>query len=80
MRDMNRLEREVAVKLRDDRILARITTAADIVYEFRDAVEEQLERRKMKKQVVEQRVPISRSMAREIIALRRLLHGDDEAV
>lgn len=78
-RDMNRLEREVAVKLRDDRILARITTAEDIVYEFRDAVEEQLERRKMKMQVVEQRVLISPSMTREIIELRRLLHGGDEA-
>lgn len=74
---MNRLEREVAVKLRDDRILARITTAEDIVYEFRNSVEEQLERRKMKKRVVEQRVLISPSMTRKIIELRRLLHGDD---
>lgn len=74
-RDMNRLELEVALQLRDDRILARITTAEDIVYEFREAVEEQLKRREM--QVVQQSVPISLPMTREIIELRRLLHGDE---
>lgn len=74
-RDMDRLERDITIRLRDDRVLSRVTTAEEIVYDFREAVEEQFKRRKMK--IAEQSVPISLPMTHEIIALRRLLHGDE---
>ena len=74
-RDLDHLIRKLTFRLQDDRVLSRITTAEDLVYDFRGAIEEQIAQRKM--QVVKQSVPISLPMTHEIIALRRLLHGDE---
>ena len=73
-RDIDRLAEKFAFRLGNDRVLSRITTAEDLVYGFRESVEEQIEKRKM--HIVKQSVPISLPMTHEIIALRRLLHGD----
>lgn len=73
--DMDGLEKTLIHQLRKDRILASLTTAEYLVIEFREAVEEQMRRRKMK--IPEQSVPISLPITREIIALRRLLHGEE---
>ena len=74
-RDMNGLERRLAYQLRFDKVLSGITTAEEIVLEFREAVDAQFDRREMK--FPQQSVPISIPMTREIIDLRRLLHGDE---
>lgn len=73
--DMDGLEKTLIHQLRKDRILASLTTAEYLVIEFREAVEEQMRRRKMK--IPEQSVPISLPITREVIALRRLLHGEE---
>ena len=72
---MDRLERRLAYQIQFDSVLMRITTAENIVLEFRDAIDSQFQQREMKHP--QQSVPISIPMTREIIALRRLLHGDE---
>lgn len=72
---MDRLERRLDYLLRFDAVLTRITTAENIVLEFREAIDDQFQQRRMKHP--QQSVPISIPMTREIIALRRLLHGDE---
>lgn len=74
-RNMDKLERSIDKQLQHDTVLARITTAQDIVLEFREAIDAQFRQRSMKHP--EQSVPISIPMMREIIALRRFLHGDE---
>ena len=74
-RDMNGLERRLAHQIRFDKVLSEITTTEEIVLEFREAVDAQFDLREMK--FPQQSVPISIPMTREIIALRRLLHGDE---
>lgn len=76
--DMNRLEGDLIHQLRDDPILSRITTAEEIVLEFRVAIDYQLQQREM--YGPEQSVPISIPMTDEIIALRRLLHGEETII
>lgn len=73
-RDLKQLVRDFGMQLRDDRILARVATAKQTVLDFRGAVNEQIQRRGMSRP--QQSVPISLPMSAEIIALRRLLHGE----
>lgn len=75
---MDGLERDLTHQIRDDPILSRITTAVDIVLEFRESIVTQLQQRGMKD--AEQSVPISIQMTDEMIALRRLLHGDQTII
>lgn len=74
-RDMDGLEESLVCQIKIDPVLSKITTAEDLVIEFRQAVDAQFHRRKMK--FPQQSVPISIPMTREIIDLRRLLHGDE---
>ena len=74
-RDTDRLKRDFRKQLLDDRILARVPTAKYTVLKFRGAADEQIQRRGMDDP--QQSVPISLSMRDEIIALRRLIHGEE---
>lgn len=74
-RDMDRLERKLQKQLRKDKVLASLTTAENTVFGFRMAVEGQMRRRGMT--MPQQSVPISIPMTEEIIALRRMLHGEE---
>lgn len=74
VRNVGRLERDFGRQLLNDKILARVTTARQTVVEFREAVNNQVQRRGMAGP--QQSVPISLPMSNEIIALRRLLHGE----
>lgn len=76
--NMAGLERDLTHQLQSDPILKRITTAVDTVLRFRESIDAQLERRGMKD--AEQSVPISIPMTDEIIALRRLLHGEETMI
>lgn len=74
-RDMDGLERKLERRLMTDKILARITTAEDIVVRFQEAVDEQVKRRKIL--IQEQRIPISDSLIESIRDLREILHGPE---
>lgn len=74
-RDMDSLERKLHKQLRRDKVLASLMTAESTVIGFRMAVERQMRRREMT--MPEQGVPISIPMTEEIIALRRMLHGEE---
>lgn len=76
--NMAGLERDLTHQLRGDLILSRITTTVDIVLEFREAIDRQIEQRGMND--AEQSVPISIPMTHEIIALRRLIHGEETVI
>lgn len=74
-RDMNGLEKKLTYQLRGDLSLTRITTATDMVCEFREAVEEQILRRGLL--IQQQCVPISYDMTTAILELRETLHGPE---
>lgn len=74
-RDMDSLERKLEYQLNADKSLARITTAVDIVCEFREAVDEQSARRGLF--IQQQAVPISHSMVETIRGLREILRGPE---
>ena len=77
-RDMNGLEVDLIHQLQYDPILARITNAENIVLEFREAIVTQIQQRKIED--VEQSIPMSIPMTEEIIALRRLIHGEETLI
>ena len=74
-RDTDQLEHDFRMQLLDDRILARVPNAKHTVLEFRGAANQQIQRRGMEDP--QQSVPISLAMHNEIIALRRLIHGEE---
>ena len=74
-RNERQLKRDFRKQLLDDRILARVPNAKHTVLEFRGAANQQIQRRGM--EYPQQSVPISLSMRDEIIALRRLIHGEE---
>ena len=74
-RDADQLEHDFRMQLLDDRILARVPNAKHTVLEFRGAANQQIQRRGMEDP--QQSVPISLAMHNEIIALRRLIHGEE---
>lgn len=74
-RDMGKLERKLRRKIGFDKVLARITTAEDIVCEFRDAVDYQMKRRRIF--IQEQSVPFSHAMTEQLLELREILRGPE---